>query len=405
MKILIYPKFLVEMEAIELKQGSYPLYGRIYDDLTVCHFVGISDSSQYSDLIGSLSIGLDENNTPNPNNIFPFIHAKLKSDDFKDLNIELFDKGGEQRTETKLDIEIVDLDRLFVRVDVKETPLDILQTKTVAIIGMGSGGSLLALYLAKSGVKKFIFIDDDCLETHNIIRHISDLNHLGRYKTFAVKDFIEQRIPDVSIRTVEKKFSLHTKTDADFFLELFSEIDLIVAVSGDHTDNYVINDFIHTNDLQIPTIYAGTFDSVKGGLMFKVDPRENDYCYHCVYPEPMKKDGTTAVPTPSELEKKITYDRTLQEQIAQPGLGLDIDNLTIFLSKFCLSELLKGYEHGLYDFPHKFYLWYNRTITEKETNEIKFDGLELCYYEDLGKDSRCPFHIFQLEGDSKEDNN
>jgi hypothetical protein len=139
--------------------------------------------------------------------------------------------------------------------------------------------------------------------------------------------------------------------------------------------------------------------------MFKVDPRENDYCYHCVYSEPLKEDGTSfgAIPTPSELEKQITYDRNLQEQLAQPGLGLDIDNLTIFLSKFCLSVLLKGQKHGLYNFPHNFYLWYNRTIKEEDTGEIKFEGLELYFYEDLGKDSRCPFHIFHLERTSDED--
>ena len=69
---------------------------------------------------------------------------------------------------------------------------------------MGSGGSLLAVYLSKSGVKDFIFIDDDQLETHNIIRHICDLTQIGRFKTKAVKDYIEFRVPEVSITTVEK---------------------------------------------------------------------------------------------------------------------------------------------------------------------------------------------------------
>lgn len=404
-RILLYPEFLAEIEHVKFQEGSYPLYGRFYDGLTVCHFISTSDSSQYSELIGLLTIGPIENNKLNLDNTFPFIHATLESDNIFDLNIELYEKRGIKYTDDELNLEIIDLDRLFVRVDQTETPIHILQEKTVGIIGMGSGGSLLALYLAKSGVKNFIFIDDDRLETHNIIRHISDLTHLGRYKTLAVKDYIELRIPDVSITTVERKFSLNTKADADLFLDLFKNIDLIVAVSGEHTDNYVINDFIHTNELQIPIIYAGTFDGVKGGLMFKVDPRQNDYCYHCVYSEPVTEDGTSlgSIPAPNELEKQISYDRDLQEQLAQPGLGLDIDNLTIFLSKFCLAMLLEGQVHGLYEFPHNFYLWYNRTIKKGETEEIRFEGLELCYYEDLQKDPKCPFHGSQLLNDSQED--
>jgi molybdopterin/thiamine biosynthesis adenylyltransferase len=259
---------------------------------------------------------------------------------------------------------------------------------------MGSGGALLALYLAKSGVKEFIFIDDDRIETHNIIRHICDMDNLGRFKTLAVKDFIEARIPDVKIKTVEGKFDLHTKADFDFYCNLLGDVDLIAAVSGEHDVNYAINDFIHSNQFKIPLIFAGTFDGVKGGLIFKVDPQIEDYCYHCIYSKPDKNGSikTKAIPTTIELEQKISYDRTLQEQLAQPGLGLDIDNLTIFLAKFSLDILLTGEEHGLYHFPFNFYMWFNRTIMTADESSVKYEGLELYYYEDLEKDPDCPFH-------------
>ncbi|MHA2074028.1 MAG: hypothetical protein ACW97X_05375, partial [Candidatus Hodarchaeales archaeon] len=178
--------------------------------------------------------------------------------------------------------------------------------------------------------------------------------------------------------------------------------DLIVAASGEHPVNFALNDFIHSNNLQIPIIYAGTFDRVKGSLMFKVDPRLKDYCYHCIYSDPTSNGNiqTGSIPTTIELEQKIEYDRTLQEQIAQPGLGLDIDNLTILLSKFCLDTLLTGHEHGLYKFPHNFYMWFNRTIFAKSDNSVKFEGLELYFYEDLEKSPNCPFHGPELIGNN-----
>lgn len=128
--------------------------------------------------------------------------------------------------------------------------------------------------------------------------------------------------------------------------------------------------------------------------MFKVDPRRKDFCYHCVYsnPDDFGSIQSKSIPTTTELEQKISYDRTLQEQLAQPGLGLDIDNLTILVSKFCLDVLLTGTEHGVYHFPYNFYMWFNRTIFTADQSSVRFEGLELYYYEDLNKSEICPFH-------------
>ncbi|MFX0051345.1 MAG: ThiF family adenylyltransferase, partial [Candidatus Hermodarchaeota archaeon] len=337
MKLIIHPSFKEQLDGLGNKEGFYPLFGRIYDDLSVCHLMGIY-SSVYSKPIGYLTLGKKPEKTLNDNKTFeyPLLHTIIESETIESLKVEIHYKEGVIDADRDVDINLIDFNRLFVRIDQNETPLKIIGEKKVAIIGMGSGGSLLAVYLAKSGVKDFIFIDDDHLETHNIIRHICDLTQLGRFKTKAVKDFIEFRIPDVSITTIEKKFSIHTKADADFFLDLFKEVDLIIAVSGEHAVNFALNDFIYSNKLYVPIIYAGTFDGVKGGLMFKVDPRTEDYCYHCIYSDPITNGNikTDSIPNIIELEKRISYDRNLQEQLAQPGLGLDIDNLTILLSKF-----------------------------------------------------------------------
>ncbi len=389
MKVLIFPSFHEQLRSISDQTGTYSLYGRVYDDFTVCQLTGITKSDGSDQLIGILS-KREENNKKVLN--YPYLHSYIDSENIKDLKISIHYSADNILSNISLNIELVDLQRLFVRIDQNETPLDVLKTKKVIIIGMGSGGSLVAVYLAKSGLKNFIFLDDDRLETHNIIRHICDLSQLGRYKTHAVKEFIERRIPDVNITTVEKKFELHIKADSDEFLTMFQGVDLIIAVSGEHVVNYSVNDFIHTNHLPIPIIFAGTFDGVKGGLMFKVDPRKDDYCYHCIYSDPIDDSITSSLPTTSELEKQITYDRTLQEQIAQPGLGLDIDNLTILLSKFSLDILLHENEHTLYHFNENFYMWFNRTIMKNDGESVKFEGLELCYYEDLTKDPRCPFH-------------
>ncbi|MFX1247892.1 MAG: ThiF family adenylyltransferase [Promethearchaeota archaeon] len=399
MKIIIYPSFERQFYNLKSHQRTYLLYGRIHDDFTVCHFTGFNLSkNEYP--IGFLTIS----NTPVEKSIitakaieYPYLHVYVK-EDLSILRADIFHNIDIIDSNIQVEIEYLNLSRLFVRIDQKETPIKVLNGKKVAIIGLGSGGALLALYLAKSGVKELIFIDNDRLETHNIIRHICDLADLGRFKTKAVQDYIEARIPDMRIKTVEKKFNLHTKADFDFYFNILHEVDLIAAVSGEHDVNYEINDFIHSNQLKIPVLYAGTFDGVKGGLMFRVDPKQDDYCYHCIYSEPGMNGSieSQAIPTMVELEQQISYDRTLQEELAQPGLGLDIDNLTVLLAKFCLDVLLTEIKHGLYQFPHNFYMWFNRTIMTKDNSSVKFEGLELYYYEDLGKDKNCPFHGTQM---------
>jgi molybdopterin/thiamine biosynthesis adenylyltransferase len=394
----MYPDFETQLSSLMFQEEPFPIYGRVFDDFTVFHLVNLTSISKTERQIGYLSF-IDTNTAFSL--AFPFINIVLDSGSLKIAKIEHHKSETVHEVIEDFEISKIDLDRLFVRIDQEETPLNVLRSKNVAIIGMGSGGSLLALYLAKTGIKQFVLIDDDRLEVHNIIRHISDLTQLGRYKTKAVRDYIQERIPETEITTVERKFAIHTKTDADYFSELFANVDLLIAVSGEHDVNFAINDFVHTNDLKFPVIYAGTFDGVKGGLLFKVDARKDDLCYHCVYADsltyPLTDGGSTgSVPTTNELEKKIVYDRTMQEQLAQPGLGLDIDNLTILLSKFCLATLLENHEHGLYRFPFNFYLWYNRNIMKTNTETIKFEGLELCYYEDLEKSRDCPFHGEQV---------
>ncbi|MHA1214836.1 MAG: HesA/MoeB/ThiF family protein [Candidatus Hodarchaeales archaeon] len=390
MKIIIFPSFKHQYRELKNPEGTYLLYGRCFDNYTVFHLTGLNQT-QDSYLIGHLRFGSKDPEEPLKTTKeinYPYLDVSVGIEDLDDLQFQFFDETGSVQPNIEFEVEFVDLDRLFVRIDKTETPLKVLIRKKVLIIGMGSGGSLLALYLAKSGVKDFVFIDNDRLETHNIIRHICDLTDLGRYKTLAVKDYITKRIPDISIRTIERKFEINTKADFDYFTELFQDIDLIAAVSGEHDVNFALNDFIFRNQLNIPIIYAGTFDGVKAGLMFKVDPLDSEsYCYHCIYSSPDQK----SIPTPHELEQNISYDRTLTEQLSQPGLGLDVDNLTILLAKFCLDSLLKETDHGLYHFTHRFYMWYNRTVLNKDQS-IRFEGLELYYYEDLEKDSQCPFH-------------
>ena len=331
----------------------------------------------------------------------------------------------------RLNVEDVAPDRLFVRIETDgRTPLETLREKKVAIIGLGSGGALVATYLAKSGVKEMVFVDDDLFETHNIVRHVCGEEALGRKKVYAVKDYIEKRVPDVNIEPVDTKFDFSTtsyrpnvdaETIKDEFEERFADVDLIVSAAAEQTANYQLDRFVHERDLDIPVIYSGLFSDLRGGIIIRVDPEKNDPSYHCLYSQLEEggrdaagRDDTEATrraeptshpagvttgrltPEPTAPEADVPYDRTLEDETSEPGLGLDVDNLSVFVTKTILSNLLEGTDHGLYELDRNIYIWANRDFVmesfDPEKEMLNLYGLELTYPPDdhIPDPSECP---------------
>ena len=253
---------------------------------------------------------------------------------------------------------IQDYSNLYLRIATPEYPLAIINKKNVAIIGLGSGGSLIALHLAKSGIGNLTLIDGDVIMDHNIVRHICSLKDVGRYKTLAVKDYILDRIPTIKINTVEKPFSRENKNIEDFFDSLLSKVDLIVSATGDTIMNESINEFGYKRN--IPIIFAGAFEKITGGIMIRIDPHKKSICYRCIY----KKYGDeTIFQKPQIIDKNYikNYGRDVKDMLTQPGLGIDIDLITLPTIKFILSTLLEEKDIDE-SFKSDIYYWFNKNI-------------------------------------------
>ncbi|MGZ5485239.1 MAG: HesA/MoeB/ThiF family protein [Nitrososphaeraceae archaeon] len=257
---------------------------------------------------------------------------------------------------------IQDYSNLYRRIATPEYPLGILIKKNVAIIGLGSGGSLIALYLAKSGIGNLTLIDGDVMMDHNIVRHICSLKDVGRFKTLAVKDHILDRVPTIKITTVEKPFSRENKNIEAFFDFLLSKVDLIVSATGDNIMNETINEFGYKRNIQI--IFAGAFEKITGGIMIRIDPRKKSICYKCIY----KKYGDdTIFQKPQVIDKNYikNYGRDVKDMLTQPGLGIDIDLITLPTVKFILSTLLEEKDIDQ-SFKSDIYYWFNKSLPDRK---------------------------------------
>ena len=116
--------------------------------------------------------------------------------------------------------------------------VDMLENKKVAIVGLGSFGSNIAIELAKAGIGNFVLFDFDRVELSNIARHICGINDLGRYKTHAIRDAILLKNPFANIAT----FEININESRKIFEEQIENCDLILCLTDENRSREYIND-------------------------------------------------------------------------------------------------------------------------------------------------------------------
>ncbi len=203
--------------------------------------------------------------------------------------------------------------------------LALLRTKTVGIVGLGSGGGFVATSLAMSGVGKFILIDNDALEAHNVVRHVADRRDIGRPKVDAVADLIRQRNPDARVRTVMGRIEDH--------LDLLPEMDIVVAGVDGENPKYVINQACIEH--RRTAVYAGVYERGEGGDVCIIHPGMGP-CYAC-WAEHLR-EGIAESGGGEELDYgMIGTDGTLA---AEPGLWLHVVRVAASQADMTLNQLL-----------------------------------------------------------------
>ena len=221
----------------------------------------------------------------------------------------------------------------------------ILTSKTVGVIGLGSGGSVCALEMAKCGVGKFILVDFDRLKSHNVARHICGLADVGRFKTRAVRDTILQHNPNAVVRCHEVDIC----DDRDLMDHIIAECDLILVATDTELSKYQINEACLA--LGKPAIYGGAYERAFAGEVIRVVPGEGG-CYSCV----RQNLAETIRSISSVQEFDYTDDSDFK---AEPGLGLDVSFIALVQAKFALMTLLRDTESSLGYIDAEMIIWTN----------------------------------------------
>lgn len=244
-------------------------------------------------------------------------------------------------------VEIVFSSALYERTPFKQTELEHLAGKKVLIFGSGTGGSKIALELAKAGVSFITLCDPDVLEYANVSRHEGDLLDVGKYKTHLIAERLYKVNPSTKVTCYSEDIF---KRKYKFVKNLFRSHDLAIASTDKTSIQLTINEVVQQT--KVPCVFGGCYEEARGGEVFFSLPGENTPCLCCLRGE-LKQP---------ELSGSIDYSTANgpEDYQGQPGLHAMVDFVTCAEIIICLAILLRdidGSELGqLIDPKHNFLL-------------------------------------------------
>lgn len=242
-----------------------------------------------------------------------------------------------------------------------------LASKRVAIIGLGSGGAVVATQLVRCGVGHFRLVDFDRLEVHNIARHVCDLRDIGRYKTRALRDLLMNSSPFVQVETYE----VNILDDLTLLQEIVEGCDLVIAATDSEESKMAINRVCWQRG--IPAVYGAAYNRAFGGDVFRV-ASSTDACYACFHTVVAEFFGPPPAAT-DDFSPGYADPSQMADLIAEPGLAMDAGMIALILTRVALLTLLRDVQTSLPDFTSNWILFGNRAewIFQKPLESIFID--------------------------------
>ncbi len=237
--------------------------------------------------------------------------------------------------------------------------LSILEEKTVAIVGLGSFGSQIAIELAKAGLGRFMLLDFDRVELHNLARHTCTASELGRLKTDAIADAIWGKNPYAKV----EKYPVDINKNLPLLDAVVRDSDLVIVATDNNTSRFNINDALVRH--RRVGIYGRAITRAEGGDVFRYTP--GGPCYTCLV-------GNGAFSGDEEITNEDSARRSGQipaymsaadaQAVVQVGLSTDIQPICNLMVKLALVELSRGAASGIRsleeELVYDYYMWANR---------------------------------------------
>lgn len=230
--------------------------------------------------------------------------------------------GNDYRTETYTLIQ-----NIFSRnIGILESSL--MMGKTAFISGCGSVGSLVALELARSGTGRFILIDGEILEYHNICRHQCSVSDVGQYKVIALSQRIKAINPSAEVIVFPRILEQIPRKVFDNYCD---DNDSIIVGAADSRLADIYANSISVS-YKVPFVSIGFMERAFAGEIFYWLPHSNMPCYKCA----LGDAGTGKVST---NRRHYTTQEDLSKVNFEPGISVDINFVTTIGIKLIIDIL------------------------------------------------------------------
>lgn len=238
--------------------------------------------------------------------------------------------------------------------------INILESKRVMIVGLGSFGSQIAVELAKAGVGEFSLFDFDRVELHNLARHTATLKDLGRLKTDVIEESIQGKNPYAKVT----KYPININDHLDLMEKEVSKADIVICATDNNKSRFNLSTVL-INQQKIG-IFGRAVTRAEGGDVFRYRP--GGPCYCCLIGNNWfgkAQEEITNVASARQNGQIADYmsDRDA-DAIVQVGLSADIEPICNMMIKLALIELSRGSFSGIScledELVYDYYMWANR---------------------------------------------
>jgi molybdopterin/thiamine biosynthesis adenylyltransferase len=270
----------------------------------------------------------------------------------------LFQAIGSIRTNGAESMSAVKIERVRTNLALRRAGIletEVLSTRSVCIVGLGTGGAAVSLDLAKAGVGSFLLFDADRIEVGNVTRHQAGVSSVGRLKVNAVRDLILEKNPYATVGTHAFRVDASNREQV---LRVFADADLVVCATDSRQSKLLVNEMcIESNT---PAVFGGAFRRAYGGQVLRVRPNTSA-CYHCFVMAVPEKESDREIASAEAAEAVAYSDRPV---LIEPGLSIDVAPISTMVAKLAVQELIQGEQSALHildrDLEAPWYLWINR---------------------------------------------
>lgn len=227
--------------------------------------------------------------------------------------------------------------------------LEEMKEKSIVIVGLGSGGSPIAMELASAGIGTLHLFDKDRLNSVNLFRHICGVRDLGRKKVDAVEDVIKEHLLPSSI----KKYDYDIISYPEKLVEAVESADIVICATDNPQSREMVN-YICVK-FNKPLILVCTFDNARIGEIIRVIPNQTA-CYECTRIH-LKEQGAL-IEDNETREGILPYSSQVENsQGTSRGTRTDVFMVAEMAARVALMTTHDDPQNGFGKLPYNFITW------------------------------------------------